>query len=100
MLFRSKVVEQISAPIPLELHAFGIVATERRLGRVTRRDAPLSPDGGIIADYHGSVDDPAITAAYLAGCPGVVDHGLFAPDLTATIIVAAGSQVSVRDLRA
>jgi len=31
------------------------------------RDAPPSPDGGIIADYHGPVTDPAALAAEPAG---------------------------------
>ncbi|MFM7224593.1 MAG: ribose 5-phosphate isomerase A [Actinomycetota bacterium] len=95
----SKVVDRITAPIPLELHAFGVAATLRGLGPVTRRAAAPSPDGGVIADYLGPVDDPAALAVHLAAFPGVVDHGLFPPNLTATVIVAEGSRIEIRDLR-
>ena len=67
-------------PIPLELLAFGLAGDAARLGAAELRDVPLSPDGGVIADYHGPVDDPAALAARLAGTPGVIDHGLFEAD--------------------
>ena len=54
----SKPVAALHAPIPLELMAFGLLATLRHLGSVTLRDVPHSPDGGIIADFTGPVDDP------------------------------------------
>ena len=53
-----KLVERVGAPIPLELHAYGLASTLRRLDLVTLRDAPPSPDGGVIADYHGDVERP------------------------------------------
>src|SRR5580704_4351868 len=53
----SKPVAALHAPIPLELMAFGLLATLRHLGSVTLRDVPHSPDGGIIADFTGPVDD-------------------------------------------
>ncbi len=90
----TKPVDAIRAPIPLELLAFGLPATLRRLGPdVTRRDVPNSPDGGVIADYRGPVGDPAALAARLSATPGVVDHGLFAPELVAVILVARGDRV-------
>ena len=59
---------------------------------------PLSPDGGAIADYHGPVDDPAETAAWLSALPGVVDHGLFGPDLVTDILIARGDEIEHREL--
>ena len=89
----SKPVDAIRAPIPLELLSFGLHATLHELGDVTLRDAPPSPDGGLIADYHGEVGDPAELAARFAATPGVVDHGLFAPALVSDVIVARGDEV-------
>jgi ribose 5-phosphate isomerase A len=85
----SKVVERIHGPIPLELLAFGLGSTLRRLGgsAVTLRDVPLSPDGGVIGDYHGSVDDPQALASWFSATPGVVDHGLFPPSMVGTILI-------------
>lgn len=94
----SKVVSALSAPVPLELHGFGLAATLHTLGSVALRDVPASPDGGVIADYLGEVGDPSALAARLASCPGVIDHGLFPPALTATIIVATGDRIETRDL--
>src|SRR6476469_4360254 len=56
----SKTVDQIAAPIPLELHRFGLTATLRELGdAVIREGAPPSPDDGVIADYLGEIPGPA-----------------------------------------
>ncbi len=88
-----KPVDAIGPPIPLELLAYGLNATLRALGEVTLRDAPRSPDGGVIADYHGPVTDPAELAAWLAAVPGVVDHGLFAPGLVTDVLIARGGEV-------
>jgi len=89
----SKPVERLHAPIPVELLAFGLRATIRRLGPVELRDVALSPDGGVIADYCGAVDDPAALARWLASTPGVVDHGLFPPEMVSTVLVGRGSAV-------
>ena len=94
----SKPVDRIGPPIPLELLRYGIDATLRHLGEASLRDAPPSPDDGLIADYHGEVGDPAEVAARLAATPGVVDHGLFEPALVSTILVARGDEVDRRDL--
>jgi ribose 5-phosphate isomerase A len=88
-----KPVDRIAAPIPLELMAFGLQATLRALGQVTLREVPRSPDGGIIADYQGEVDDPAALAARLDSTPGVVAHGLFPPELVYELLVARGERV-------
>jgi ribose 5-phosphate isomerase A len=60
------------------------------------RDAPRSPDGGIIADYLGPVDDPADLAERLASTPGVVEHGLFPPELVSEILVGRDGGVDRR----
>jgi ribose 5-phosphate isomerase A len=90
-----KLVDEIVPPIPLELLAFGLPATLRALAPTSLRDAPLSPDGGLIADYEGPVGDPAVLAARLSSTPGVVGHGLFGPELVSDVLVAEGESVRV-----
>jgi ribose 5-phosphate isomerase A len=94
-----KLVEQLHPPVPLELLEFGLASTLRRLGDVELRDAPRSPDGGVIADYTGSFEDPEELAAALSASVGVVEHGLFPPDLLSDVIAARGEQVEHRRLR-
>jgi ribose 5-phosphate isomerase A len=94
----SKPVETLHPPVPLELLAFGLHATMRRVAPSTQRDVPLSPDGGVIADYRGSVDDPSGLAAHLSSTPGVIEHGLFPPEMVATILVGRGRSVDRTDL--
>ena len=91
----SKPVEALRGPVPLELFGFGAASTLERLGSdVQLRDAPRSPDGGLIADYRGGgLDDPAALAARLEADPGVAAHGLFPPDMVSEVIVAKGSAV-------
>jgi ribose 5-phosphate isomerase A len=84
-----KEVERIAPPIPLELLAFGLAATLRALAPTELRDCPRSPDGGVIADYLGAVNEPSQLAARLAATPGVVEHGLFPPSLVTEVIVGA-----------
>jgi ribose 5-phosphate isomerase A len=88
-----KLVEAIAAPIPLELLPYGLDATLARLGEVELRDVPASPDGGVIADYLGPVEDPARVAAWLSATAGVVDHGLFPPELTSEVLVGRSDDV-------
>ena len=88
-----KLVEAIAPPIPLELLPFGVRATLRALGPAELRDVPPSPDGGVIADYLGPVEDPADLADRHAAVPGVVEHGLFPPELVSEILVARDGQV-------
>jgi ribose 5-phosphate isomerase A len=94
-----KLVERLTPPVPLELLEFGLAATLRRLGSVELRDAPRSPDGGVIADYTGPVDDPAALASWLSGAPGVVEHGLFAPELVSDLVVGHDDDAEHRRLR-
>jgi ribose 5-phosphate isomerase A len=88
-----KLVEALAPPVPLELLSFGVRATLRGLGLAELRDVQPSPDGGLIADYLGPVDDPAELADRLAATPGVIEHGLFAPDLVTEILIGRGDQV-------
>lgn len=94
-----KAVPALRPPVPLELLEFGLAATLRALGQVELRDAPRSPDGGMIADYLGPIDDPAGLAAWLAATPGVVEHGLFPPALVSDVLIARGDRVDRISLR-
>jgi ribose 5-phosphate isomerase A len=93
----NKLVDALTSPIPLELLPFGLESTLRLLEPVALRSAPPTPDGGLLADYLGPVEDPAELAARLSQTPGVVEHGLFPPQLISEILVATGS--NVRTLR-
>lgn len=97
----TKVVERLTPKVPLELFAYGLKATLAALGpdAVVREGTPPSPDGGVIADFHGAFDDPAALAARLAGTPGVVDHGFFDAALVSDVIIARGDEVEHRSLR-
>ena len=68
----------------------------RRVAPTTLRDVPLSPDGGVIADYQGPVEDPAALAAWLSATPGVVAHGLFPPHLVHDVLIARGDEIEHR----
>ena len=91
-----KVVEAITAPIPVEILPYGAAATLARIAPAELRDVPPSPDGGLIADYLGPVGDLADLAVRLSGTPGVVEHGLFGPDLVTEILVGSGEDVERR----
>ena len=95
----SKPVEVLHGPVPLELLLYGLRATMRRVAPASVRDIPFSPDGGVIADYHGPVDDPAALAAQLSSTPGVVEHGLFPPGMVAMILVARDKSVEPIDFQ-
>lgn len=95
-----KVVDALRPPIPLELLAYGVGATLLTLAPATpREETPPSPDGGVIADFHGTVADPAALAALLAATPGVIEHGLFPPAMVAEVLIARGEDVERRVLR-
>jgi len=90
----SKPVETLRGPVPLELFGFGAASTLARLGAaVALREAPPSPDGGVIADYRGAVGDPAALAARLEADPGVAAHGLFPPLMVSEVLIARGGAV-------
>jgi ribose 5-phosphate isomerase A len=95
----TKSVPVLTPPVPLELLRFGLPATLRHLGPVTIRDVPPSPDGGVIADYHGDIGDPAALSAWLSSVPGVVAHGLFPPDMVTLVLIGRGESVEQRRLQ-
>jgi len=94
-----KTVAELHPPVPVELLAYGLRATLRHLEPIALRDVPASPDGGVIADYHGPIGDPAELAARLSATAGLIEHGLFAPQMVAEILVGRGTSVDRIDLR-
>ena len=86
----SKLVGRIRPPVPLELLAFGLAGTLRRLREVELRDVPPSPDGGVIADYTGAVGGAEALDAWLSSVAGIVDHGLFPPAMVSEVIIGRG----------
>ena len=92
----NKLVDSLAPPVPLELVRFGLTATLRALGDTEVRDAPPSPDDGLIADYRGPVGDPGELAERLSQTPGVVSHGLFEPALVSEILIGRGDHVERR----
>jgi ribose 5-phosphate isomerase A len=87
-----KMVEHLAAPVPLEILGYGARATLLEVpGAVLRPSTPRSPDGGLIADWYGEIDDPAKLATWFDSVAGVVGHGLFQPELVSEVIVGRGS---------
>jgi ribose 5-phosphate isomerase A len=83
-----KLVERLHPPVPLEIIAFGEDATLLLLGHARLRPAtPRSPEGGLIADWHGPIDNPAALADQLATTPGVIEHGLFPPSMVSDVVI-------------
>lgn len=93
-----KPVSHLHAPVPLELLAFGLAATMHALPGAVLRDAPPTPDGGVLADYHGDVGDPASLSERLDAAPGLVSHGLFPPSMVSAVLIARGSDVETRQI--
>jgi ribose 5-phosphate isomerase A len=83
-----KSVEQLSPPVPLELVHFGVRCTLAKLAEARLRDVAASPDGGLIADFLGRVEDPRELSARLSATPGVIEHGLFGPEMVSVILIA------------
>ncbi len=91
-----KLVPELSPPVPVELLRFGAALTLQAIAPAELRDLPESPDGGILADHLGAVGDPRALAERLAATPGVVEHGLFAPELVSLILIAGEAGVQRR----
>jgi len=89
----NKLVGQIHEPVPLELMSFGLAATMRHIGQCRLRPLPKTPDGGVLAEYVGEVGEPARLACRLAAQAGVVDHGLFPPELVTEVLVGTDGKV-------
>lgn len=91
-----KPVPRLHPPVPLELLEFGLAATLRALADAVLRDAPRTPDGGVLADFQGEVGDPAVLSEWLDEVPGLVSHGLFPPSMVSTVFIARGDDVEAR----
>ena len=97
-------IDLTSGESPEPLHVEVLVSQEEKVlpfsvgGSVRMREAPASPDGGLIADYLAPFDDPLALAARLDAVPGVVGHGIFPPALTSDVLVASGTRVEHRRL--
>ncbi len=92
----NKVVSLLAPPVPLELVEFGVQRTLASLDPARLRDVVQSPDGGLIADYFGPIRTPRELAASLSATPGVVEHGLFEPELVSLILIAGDDRIERR----
>ena len=76
-----------------------LLATMRRIGSVTLRDVPAQSRRRRDRRLRRCpLATRLLLAQQLASTPGVVDHGLFPPDMVATVIVARGDSVERTDL--
>ncbi len=95
----NKLVNRLTPPVPVELLSFGLQATLAALAPCPlRKDTPHSPDGGVIADYMGAIEDRATVAARLQATPGAVGHGLFEPALVSDVLIGDGTAVARHEL--
>ncbi len=93
-----KVVEALHPPVPLEILSFGALTTLASLGEAALREVAPSPDGNPIADYTGPIANPRALAERLSCTPGVLEHGLFAPELVSDILIATPAGLEHRAL--
>jgi ribose 5-phosphate isomerase A len=91
-----KSVRELGPPVPLEVLRFGARCTLGLVGHATLRDGSESPDGGLIADYSGPIGDPRALSARLSATPGVVEHGLFPPEMVSLLLIAGEHGVERR----
>lgn len=84
-----------AARVPVEILTFARASLLAKLGEgaaLRMRDgAPyLTDNGNWIADCRLNLDDPAKTAAWLDGIPGVLGHGLFLDEVDGAYIADDG----------
>jgi ribose 5-phosphate isomerase A len=96
-----KAVARLAPPVPLELVRFGVASTLSALAPARLRSGPeggfrVSPDGGLIGDYQGPIGDPRELAARFGATPGVIEHGLFPPELVSLVLIAGDAGVERR----
>ncbi len=92
----NKLVSRAGPPVPLEIEESAVASILHTLPDVRLREgAPLTPDGGLLADYWGEVGEPAELAVSLTAVPGVVSHGLFPPSMVDQVLVGRGERVEV-----
>jgi ribose 5-phosphate isomerase A len=84
-----KLVTRLAPPVPVEVLPFGAHRTLAALGDARLRGGAPSPDGNLLAFYDGPIEDPRALAARLSDTPGVVEHGLFAPELVSEVLIGA-----------
>jgi ribose 5-phosphate isomerase A len=96
----TKTVDGLAPPVPVEILDFGVAVILAAIAPARLRDRTnKSPDGGLLADHLGPVDDPRALATRLSCVPGVVDHGLFSPELVSAALVARGDDIERREYR-
>jgi ribose 5-phosphate isomerase A len=91
-----KAVEKLEPPVPLEVVPFAVERVLASVGPARPREVERSPDGGVIADYLGPLGDPGELAARLSATPGVVEHGLFAPEMVSLVLIAREGPIERR----
>jgi ribose 5-phosphate isomerase A len=91
-----KEVARLGPPVPIEVLRFGARQTLAALGDARLRDVGASPDGNLIADYLGPLEHARALAERLSGTAGVVEHGLFPPEIVSEIFVAGTDGVRRR----
>lgn len=91
-----KSVPALGPPVPLEVLRFGVERTLAEVGDARLRGGLESPDGNLIADYFDPIDDPACLANRLSATPGVVEHGLFPPEMVSHILIAGAEGIERR----
>ena len=84
--------------MPLELLAFGLAATLRALPGAVLRDAPRTPDGGVLADYHGEVDDPAAAGRGSTPCRASSPTACSRRPWSRRVLIARGDEVEMRQI--
>lgn len=103
----SKICNQLSGPVPVEVIPFALGHVIRRLERAggkvivregVKKDGPVfSDNGNIILDYHsGTITDPLAMETFINNIPGVVGCGIFAeygPVTTVIVGEADGCRV-------
>jgi ribose 5-phosphate isomerase A len=94
-----KAVSALTPPVPVEILRFAPHTTLDTIAPAQLREAPPSPDGNLIGDYLGAIEDPERLSARLSATPGVVEHGLFAPSLVSDILIAGDDGVEHRRLK-
>jgi ribose 5-phosphate isomerase A len=103
----NKLCVRLQPPVPLEVLRFGVshtlaalqsarLRTSDAVAAIESGDALESPDGNPLALYDGPIEDPRALAARLSETPGVVAHGLFAPEMVSDIVVASAEGVRWR----
>lgn len=108
---RTKMVETLNAPVPVEVLPFAVEAVSRRLVALgadpilregVKKDGPVVTDNGnfIIDCSFGAIRDPDRLEAAIASIPGALECGLFsAYTEKITVIIGEEKGCSVVSLR-